>query len=325
MSSGVIRVGVLGCANISDRFVIPAIKALTELYELVAVASRTKTKADQFADKYDCLAIDDYQELVSRDDIDLVYIPLPNSLHYEWVKKSLLSGKHVLVEKSLACNQSDVQELSELSRSKNLILMENFQFRFHSQLKKIKELIDSGVVGELRLVKSCFGFPPFPDANNIRYSPTLGGGALLDAGAYPIKVSQEILGVDLTVAAARLEHNSELEVDLWGSGQLIQKNSSVVSQISFGFDNFYQCNLEIWGSKGMIKANRIFTSPPGTEAIINVVTNDGNQDIVIPQENHFENLLTHLHECISEGLNEEVGLNINQARLIEEFKRKSCE
>ena len=104
---------------------------------------------------------------------------------------------HVLVEKSLACEYAQVVELNDLAKKKGLALIENFQFRFHSQLQYIKNIVGSGKIGELRCIKSAFGFPPFQEKNNIRYQKELGGGALLDAGAYPIKISQIFMGYDI--------------------------------------------------------------------------------------------------------------------------------
>ena len=101
------------------------------------------------------------------------------------------------------------------------MLLENFQFRFHSQLAYIMGLVEDGTIGELRNIRSSFGFPPFPDKNNIRYSKDLCGGALLDAGAYPIKISQIFLGNSINVKTADLSIDKELEVDIWGSATLM--------------------------------------------------------------------------------------------------------
>jgi len=323
--SKMINVGVLGCANIADRFVIPAFLELNELFCLKGIASRNDTKSKEFAEKFNCESFNSYDELVKLDSVDLLYIPLPNSIHYEWIKAALLNNKHVLVEKSLSCSLRDVIELNTLAEERNLVLLENFQFRFHTQLAIIKELLVNNVIGEIRNIKSSFGFPPFPDKNNIRYSKELGGGALLDAGAYPLKVAQEILGQELYVDSASLHYNKELEVDIWGAAQLKSRTSNVVVQTAFGFDNFYQCNLEVWGSKGIIKANRIFTSTPGSQAVVTVTTTDGEQELSTPEDNHFKNLLSSLYKMVTNKTNfkNEYAANINQAKLIHDVRGKS--
>ncbi|WP_333913746.1 Gfo/Idh/MocA family protein [Vibrio coralliirubri] len=313
-----IRIGVLGCASIAQRFVIPAIQSLDSLFELVGVASRNKKDADEFASQFNCLSFEDYEALIDNEAIDAVYIPLPNSLHYEWVKSALLKNKHVLVEKSLACTLSDVVELNNIARERKLALIENFQFRFHPQLECIKNIIASGEIGDIRQVHSRFGFPPFEDKSNIRYQSDLGGGALLDAGAYPIKVTQEILGFDVEVVSSSLHIDEQLNVDLWGNAQLNLKNSAVSSHISFGFEQYYQCLLEVWGSKGLIKAGRIFTAPPGYSAEVEVQTQSGSRTISIEETNHFQNMLTYFSSSINcnEKREFEYKSNVNQAHLI---------
>lgn len=313
-----IRIGVLGCASIAQRFVIPAIQSLDSLFELVGVASRDKKDADEFAIKFNCLSFDDYQALIDNDAIDAVYIPLPNSFHYEWVKSALLKDKHVLVEKSLACTLSDVVELNNIARERKLALIENFQFRFHPQLECIKNIIASGEIGDIRQVHSRFGFPPFEDKSNIRYQSDLGGGALLDAGAYPIKVTQEILGFDVEVVSSSLHIDEQLNVDLWGNAQLNLKNSAISSHISFGFEQYYQCLLEVWGSEGLIKAGRIFTAPPGHSAEVEVQTQSGGRTISVEETNHFHNMLTYFSLSIdcNEKREFEYKSNVNQAYLI---------
>ncbi|MBD3612257.1 MAG: Gfo/Idh/MocA family oxidoreductase [Hydrogenovibrio crunogenus] len=321
--SKVIKIGVLGCANIAERFVIPAIKHSSK-FEFIGIASRSKEKANKFADKFNTKAFYSYQSLIESD-VEAIYIPLPNSMHYEWIKKSLDEKLHVLVEKSLACDLEHVKELNELARNNKLVLIENFQFRFHSQLEFIKNLIDRDCVGELRLVRSSFGFPAFKDKENIRYQKTLGGGALLDVGAYPLKITQLFLGEDVFVDTSSLTTPQTEEVDIWGSACIKQKKGSLTSQIAFGFDHFYQNTLEIWGNKGRLQAHRVFTAGPGVEPKVTLETNEGTKTYSLPEDNHFINMLHHFHGLVTtgNGLDVEYKQNINQARLLSELYEKS--
>jgi hypothetical protein len=307
--------------------VIPAIKTIPKEFNLLAISSRNEKKAMAYGNKFETKSVVGYEKLLQIEELDAVYIPLPNSMHYEWIEKSLLKGKHVLVEKSLACNLEQVKKLTTLAKSKGLVLIENFQFRFHSQLSVIKNLISSGEIGEVRNIKSSFGFPPFSDVDNIRYSKELGGGALLDAGAYTLKVSQELLGQEIFVDSATLSFCPERQVELWGSAQLKAVNTSIVAQVSFGFDNFYQCSLEIWGSRGVIKAGRIFTCPPSSKATIELSNSSGNEVITINPENHFANMLQYFYKLINKSLPVEVEYtsSLHQAKLISEVYKKSYE
>jgi predicted dehydrogenase len=319
-----INIGVLGCANIAQRFMLSTLKEM-KAFNILGIASRTKEKADKFADKFNSKAFYSYENILNVKELDAIYIPLPNSMHYDWIKKALEKNIHVLVEKSMACTYEEVIELNSIAKEKNLVLIENFQFRFHSQLQYIKELIGNGKIGELRNIRASFGFPPFSDINNIRYKKELGGGALLDAGAYPLKISQIFLGDDISVKSACLDISQDKEVDIWGSAYIKQNNGNLASQIAFGFDHFYQNSIELWGSKGKIYTNRIFTASPGFEPTIEIETNDEKRITKIPSDNHFQNMLKYFHNQIltKENIDDEYFQNINQARLIKELKEKS--
>ena len=319
------NIGVIGCANIAARHIIPSILELSELFNLIGVASRNKDKARCYAEKFDILPYTGYEALIEDRTIDAVYIPLPNSLHAEWIEKALSHNLHILVEKSLACNVQDVERLNKIAQDKGLALVENFQFRFHNQLAFIQKLVEEGTIGELRCMRSSFGFPPFPDKKNIRYKKNLAGGALLDVGAYPVKISQIFLGYDLKVAAASLHVDKKLDVDIWGGAYLKQQHGDLFSEIAFGFDNSYQCNLELWGNKGTISTERIFTAPQDYTPDIIVDTESNRKVISLESDHHFQNMLNHFHSLIvtKVGLEQEYRQNIHQARLLEELRNKT--
>lgn len=316
-------IGVLGTANIAIRSVIPAIEMLPELYYFKGIATRNNKKAS--LESLQFKIVEGYENLLENEDLDAVYIPLPNSLHFEWVKKALEKGIHVLVEKSLACTYSEVVQLNEIADAKDLALVENFQFRFHPQLKYILEIVENGTLGELRYVRSSFCFPPFLDKDNIRYKKELGGGALMDAGAYPVKISQILLGNDIEVADAVLNSSPNFDVDIWGNATLKQKQGQVASQINFGFDNYYQCNIEILGSEGKLYTNRIFTAGENLKPNITLETTGGIRQIELEPANHFINMLKYFYEVIGnqELRKKEYLENKNQARLLQEIKQRT--
>lgn len=286
-----IRVGILGCANIARRSLAPAFCA-HKGFMLVAVASRTAQKAAEFASCFNARPCT-YNDLVEARDIDLVYCPLPTGLHYEWVKKCLLSGKHVLCEKSLACLAEEAGELVELARARSLLLMESFQFRFHRQNIFAKSVLDDKGLGAIRQIVVRFGFPPFPDGTeNIRYARSLGGGALLDAGAYVVKAATYFAGRQLSVRDATAWTAKGYEVDLGGS-IVLEGMENVVVHAAYGFDNFYQCGYEIWGQSGVLKTLRAFTAPPGYPAQVIFQKRDGTETREFADD-HFARLLDHV-------------------------------
>ncbi len=316
-----VNIGVIGCANIAERYMLPNLVALGEEFTLVGIASRSYSKARNMAERFQTNPMYPYDALFDVSDLDAVYIPLPNSLHEEWVERALERGLHVIVEKSLATTASAVRRLNNSAQARNLVLLENFQFQYHSQLMLILDMVKSGIIGDLRCIRSSFGFPPFKDTNNIRYKKELGGGALLDVGAYPIKISQILMGEDICVGSASLHWDEITGVDLWGGGFIKQKSGDLFSEIAFGFDCHYQCSLELWGSKGKIFTNRIFTAPPGYVPTIVLETDYGIKEISLPPDNHFRNMLLYFHDTVMGLLPPEYAQNIRQAELIEEFLR----
>lgn len=315
-----IKIGVLGCANIAAKSMIPAILS-SNLYELVAVCSRTKEKAETLANQFQCEAIEGYENIINRKDIEALYIPLPTGLHKEWVIKALLTNKHVLVEKSLAVNYNEAKEMVYTAQDRQLLIMENFMFQYHNQHQLVKQLISDGKIGELRCFRSSFGFPPL-DKNNFRYSKQLGGGALLDAGAYTIKASQLFLGENLTVKSAVLNRLNN-EVDIYG-GALLVNPQGVFSEIAFGFDNFYQCNYEVWGSKGKIIAHKSFTPAPHHQPLISFEQQDNKVEYFANAENHFVSILKEFYSAMEQNnfypKYEEI---LSQSRLIDEIQQKA--
>ncbi len=321
-----IKIGILGTAAITRRSILPTLLDLSDNYDIVGVASRTLDQAKKMGEEFNVNFYVGYQSLLDIQKIDAVYIPLPNSLHAEWIEKSILRGLHILVEKSLACTYEEVVYLNQLAANHKVIIVENFQFRFHSQLQFIKDLVNNGTIGDLRYMRSTFGFSGLAN-NNIRYKKELGGGALLDTGAYPLKITQLFLGNDVEVKASNLNFSDEFDVDIWGGAYLKQKKGAIFSEVAFGFNYFYQCNLELLGSLGRIYTDRIFTAPKGYSPTVIIETQKSSEKIELKPDNHFENMLLYFYKLIKNKNQELIELeyiqNINQARLINEIKKYS--
>lgn len=289
----------MGCAAIADRMVIPAILE-SPFLDLAFVASREEEKAKTYAQKFGCRPLVGYETLLQQD-IDMVYMPLPTGLHGEWGQKTLEAGKHLLLEKSLAINTEEANALVQKAKEKSLLIQENFMFAFHRQLAQVKTWLNEDRIGQIRCLRSSFGFPPFPNADNIRYQASLGGGALLDAGAYTLKVAQLLLGDGVEVLASNLTMDPEKGVDIWGGIYLHDRQRGIPIETAFGFDQYYQCSLEIWGSKGKISADRIFTAGPGISPNLKLETAQGTESLQVDPDNHFLNLLNDFAQTVASG------------------------
>ena len=195
MAERKLRWGVISTANIGRAAVLPAIQASGNS-ELVAVASRDAQKADDFAAR---LGIPEsygsYEALLEADDVDAVYIPLPNSMHREWAIKAAAAGKHILCEKPLALTAAECSEMEAAAREHGVKLMEAFMYRFHPRTQRVRAMVANGAIGELGLIHAAFTFPVTNPAN-IRLQPELGGGSLMDVGCYCVNVSRTMAGAE---------------------------------------------------------------------------------------------------------------------------------
>ena len=317
-----IRVGILGTASIAIRFIAPTLKSHPQ-FELIGFSSRSKERGIEISKRFECTYLGPYDQAVSNSNIDLIYIPLPNSLHYPWVIKSLENEKHVICEKSIGINHNEVVKMVNKAIHHKKLLVESFQFRFHSQHKTVKSWLNQGKIGEIRSFRSSFGFPPLKNKIDIRYQRKLGGGALLDAGAYTIKAASFILGHELTVDSSNLYTSQDHDVDIYGGASLASK-TDIFAHIAFGFDNFYQCNYELWGSLGKLSVNRAFTAGPQITPTINHESTEGIKIIELPKDDHFYNLFTHVNNCIiEENFEAEYKEILVQSRLMREFRQKN--
>lgn len=334
-----IRIGIICPSEIAFRRFLPALKTTTEFsYAGVAVAKKEEwfqeevseeksaavlgkelEKAEEFKKNYGGQIFDGYEAMLSSDDIDAVYLPLPPALHYQWAKKALNYGKHVFLEKPFAACQREAEDLIETAKEKGLALHENYMFVFHEQLAAIREEIESGSIGEVRLYRVSFGFPRRA-AGDFRYNKALGGGAILDCGGYTLKLGNILLGDTAKVVHARKNHTDEFDVDLYGSAVMENEAGDTV-QISFGMDNAYKCDLEVWGSKGTLFTGRVLTAPAGFTPNMTIKTQEGELVKELPADDTFLKSIECFGACVKkdEKRMENYKVIERQAELLEQF------
>ncbi len=191
-----LRWGLLSTAGI-NRALIPPLR-ISKRNMLLAVASRSQEKADAYArEKKIKRAYGSYQALLADPDIDVIYNPLPNHLHAEWTIKAIQAGKHVLCEKPLALSLAEVDAIQAAASQYGKVVAEGFVYRTHPLAHKVKELIDTGKLGKIKIVRGSFTYSE-PSPNNIRMKPEMGGGGLWDIGCYPLSYMRAMLGAEPT-------------------------------------------------------------------------------------------------------------------------------
>lgn len=292
-----ITIGILGAAEIAFRRFLPALLR-HEDFQYVGVASRSTEKAQHFAETYGGRIFQSYEELLDDPSIDAVYVPLPPALHAYWGEKVLQAGKHLLMEKPFTTSLIQTERLLSLARENNLAVHENYMFLYHSQLNWIQEQLQLGKIGELRLIRTAFGFP-FRGTKDFRYDAKLGGGALFDCGGYPVRLATHLLGESAKVETSRLCIARDLDVDIYGTATL-ENACGVTAQVAFGMDNSYKCELELWGSTGCIFADRIFTAPAGFKPTVRVRTQEENIVTELAADDTFFNSIQIFASLIQE-------------------------
>jgi len=187
-----INIGVLGAANIAKLF-IAAVRPSNRV-KIAAVASRDPEKGRAFAKALDVPVVHaSYDELLADPTIDAVYNPLPNNLHAEWSIRAAQAGKHVLCEKPLCMTSREAIAIFDAAESHGVYIVEGYPYRCQPQTIKVAQLLKERAIGNLQFVQASFGFT-LKDTTNIRYNAALGGGALMDAGSYPLSMVRLIAG-----------------------------------------------------------------------------------------------------------------------------------
>ncbi len=189
---GLVRFGILSTAHI-NRLVIPGAHA-SDKVELVAVASREQTRAEEYAREWGIeRAYGSYDALLEDPDVDAVYISLPNTMHVEWSIRAVEAGKHVLCEKPFSRHAEDVEKAFDAAERAGRLLSEAFMYRHNPQTKRLTELVRDGAIGELRVVRAAFSYSLY-DESNIRLRTDVEGGSLMDVGCYCVSGSRLLAG-----------------------------------------------------------------------------------------------------------------------------------
>tara|TARA_Y100000739_G_scaffold182287_1_gene160510 strand:- start:2755 stop:3744 length:990 start_codon:yes stop_codon:yes gene_type:complete len=318
-----INIGVIGCASIAARYMIPAFIE-SPYFNLKFVASRDVNKAKSFSKKFECSYLNSYQDLIQDKNIQAIYMPLPTGLHYEWARKGLNAGKHLFIEKSLASNLKETREIVNLAKEKNLLVMENYMFEFHSQQKWVKQVIENDLL-RLHSFNAYFAFPEL-SSDNFRYNKELGGGALLDAGGYVIKALKVFFPEYKTEYVSSNLNYLKNGVDIGGTANFMLSNNinNISTNLFFGFDHEYRCGIEIWGSGGFLRTNRTFTAPPLFEPKASLKIKNNLKNYTLDQDNHFLKIINHFANLINSGNFSEKYSDIEyQAKLQEIIREKS--
>jgi D-xylose 1-dehydrogenase (NADP+, D-xylono-1,5-lactone-forming) len=259
--SGIVRVGVLGTANIARSF-IAGVAPSTRVV-VAAIASRTAEKAEKFARETGVACFHgSYEALLADPRIDAIYNPLPNSLHAEWSIRACEAGKHVLCEKPLCTTGAEARAMFAAARSNGVHLVEGYPYRAQPQTIAALELIETGAIGRLQLIQASFGFT-LAAGPNIRISSDLAGGSLMDAGTYPVS----LICMAAKERPARVHAVAHWSHDVDRAlAATLEFESGLLAQITSSFSTCPHRQALIAGTEGVIQTPFLNHTTPGLPA-----------------------------------------------------------
>ena len=269
-----VKWGVLGTANIAQGCTIPGMK-MAQGCELYAIAGRDADKVEKFKQEYGFeKGYVGYEKLLADEEVQAVYIPLPNGLHYEWVIKALKSGKHVLCEKPLALTASDAEEMYRVAEENGVILAEAYAYLHSPYVKTLKEDVKNGTIGDIYYIESAFLTQGYQE--DIRLYKELGGGAMYDLGCYCTTLILSLIDAKPSYVKASAEM-SDKGVDLFTAGIIGFENGARASfnvgmMMGIGTNARYD-RLYIKGTKGCIRSDVEFNQEG--ELSYQVITQEG--------------------------------------------------
>lgn len=268
-----LRWGVLSTAKIAREHVVPGIRSATNA-ELVAIASRDPALARSVADDLGIpKAHGSYDDLINDPTVDAIYIPLPNHLHLEWTERAAAAGKHVLCEKPLGLDAGEARRMVETCESAGVVLLEAFMYRFHPQWVAVREIVESGGIGELLSIQSWFSYYN-DDPDNIRNVAEWGGGALMDIGCYCIHLSRTLFGREPEGASGLMKRDPDSGVDILTSATLDFGVGTAGFTVATRVEPDQR--IHIFGSRGRIDIEIPFNIPADHEPRVMLTTGRGS-------------------------------------------------
>ena len=263
-----IRFGVLGAAQITPAALIyPCMNE--PLARISVMAARDRARAETFAAAHHIGTVcDSYSDVVRHEKINALYNPLHISAHHRWTIAALNAGKHVLCEKSLACNAAQAREMNQVAKDNCLVLMDAFHYRYHPLFARMKNIVDCGKLGTIESIDAAFHIP-VTDPDNIRMKYHLGGGVTMDIGCYPISWVRHLAGTEPTVVSATAEVGPP-QVDLFLETKMEAGNIAITTSADMRASASFRAEVTVRGSRGEMRVDNVIAPQMGHLLTLNV-------------------------------------------------------
>lgn len=293
----VIHFGVIGTATIAQQRFIPAIEKTD--HTIRAIASRTEEKAQAVATTHDIPHVyETYDDLLQHAEIDAVYIPLPNSIHAEWIRKAADHGHHILCEKPLGVTADETRAVDTYCEDRGVTLMEGLMYRYVPRTERVIELV-SEELGEIRSATATFHSELRGLPTGIRFDPALGGGSSLDVGVYTVDAVRMFLGIPDRVHAYSFDmHDSGVDTQMTA---LFKYDQNATATVSASFDTAESQYYHVIGTEGWLTAEPAFSSPDVNTSIQYEIGNRRTTE-TFPPVDPYQLEIEHFAECIEDHL-----------------------
>lgn len=289
-----IKWGIVGAGNIAHSFSKDL--ALVNGGKLVSVASRNLEKAQAFADEYGALnAYGSYEELFNSKTVDVIYLATPHTSHANLSIAAMKAGNAVLCEKPMGVNKGEVEKMVAVAKENNVFLMEALWTRFNPTIKKVKELVDNGTIGDIGYLQADFAFYALDrDENGRLLNPDLAGGSLLDIGIYPIFLAYLMLGKPKDIKASANFYKTGVEVQC----SMIFNYDNAQAILYSGLNSNSEKKAEIAGSEGSI-----FIHPRWHETTGYTIEKDGEStsNEVGKRDKGYVHEIEEVQDCLASG------------------------
>ena len=289
-----IRWGIVGPGKIARHFANDV--KLIDNALLTAVASRNQGRAQEFADEYDIPHVfNEYEELFHSDTVDVLYIATPHAFHKDLTIRAMKAGKHVLCEKPMGVNAKEVNEMVTTSKENKVFLMEALWSRFNPTIRKVKELVDNGTLGELKYVNADFAFYALDRPPESRlFNLDLAGGTLLDIGIYPVFLAYLLLGKPKQIKALSIFNDQGTEIQT----SIIFNYAGAQAILNSSFTNDSRMSAEVAGTKGRVTLEPRFHETQGYTLHL-----DGSDEMFkLPTQGRgYAHEIAEVNKCIVEG------------------------
>lgn len=294
-----VRWGILGCGKIAKKFA--ADLRLVKDAELVAVASKDEARGEAFAKEFGAEKVYNTYEALAASSVDVIYIATPHGFHHEHTMLCLQSRKAVLCEKAFALNFQQAKEMIDLARKNDVFLMEAFWTKFLPQYKKVIELINRGVIGEIRWLQADFGFHADEPKAQRLYDPVLGGGSLLDIGIYPIFLAISILGRPTRIDASIIPYETGVDEQCC---MTLTHPGGVLASLSSTFAADTPVQACIAGTLGRIDITNRFHNAT-SRVLLTLNDQDTEEQDVYREDGYgYQFEAEHVTDCILRGVKE---------------------